>query len=214
MRHKRSHGGGDAVGVQLGLIITPMLDMAFQILAFFIMTYHPSALEAHVPGSLVPPEEFAKKNKNADPAAPAEDKLSIPEEDLDPELQTAITIRANSVPADVKNDLGVILRKKGSLNQIFLQTSLETDKQLIAEIKDDAGVEAAIKSLDAKLREFVPKRDEADKKKKETVKTNIKLAADGEMKQQYIMMLYDTCKKAGYSNIHFVPPPVLNSKLK
>src|SRR5947199_10561747 len=45
-----------SVGVQLGLIITPMLDMSFQILAFFIMTYHPSALEEHLAGSLAAQE--------------------------------------------------------------------------------------------------------------------------------------------------------------
>ena len=30
------------------LPITPMLDMAFQLLTFFIMTYRPSALEGHM----------------------------------------------------------------------------------------------------------------------------------------------------------------------
>ena len=59
---KRTHNkGGGAQGINLSLIITPMLDMSFQLLAFFIMTYHPSALEGHIPGSLVPPEDFAKK---------------------------------------------------------------------------------------------------------------------------------------------------------
>ena len=56
MRHKRKRGGGEASGVQMGLIITPMLDMSFQLMAFFIMTYHPSAFEGHVNGNLVPPE--------------------------------------------------------------------------------------------------------------------------------------------------------------
>jgi biopolymer transport protein ExbD len=47
--------GTRATGVNLGLIITPMLDMSFQILAFFIMTYHPSALEGHLAGTLASP---------------------------------------------------------------------------------------------------------------------------------------------------------------
>ena len=63
MKHRKKDPGSQ--GVQLGLIITPMLDMSFQILAFFIMTYNPSALEGHIPGSLVPPENYAKKS--ADP---------------------------------------------------------------------------------------------------------------------------------------------------
>ena len=53
-QHKRHNDPGVA-GVNLGLIITPMLDMSFQILAFFIMTYHPSALEGNIDGKLLPP---------------------------------------------------------------------------------------------------------------------------------------------------------------
>ncbi len=55
MRRRREEPVG---GVNLGAIVTPFLDMSFQILAFFIMTYHPSAFEAHDPGSLVPPDQF------------------------------------------------------------------------------------------------------------------------------------------------------------
>ena len=44
------------MGVNLGIIITPMLDMAFQVLAFFIMTYHPSALEGYFDIKMLPPE--------------------------------------------------------------------------------------------------------------------------------------------------------------
>ena len=68
MRHKRKIEGSP--GVQLSLIITPMLDMSFQILAFFIMTYHPAALEGHIPGNLTPPENPATKSK--DPVLPSD----------------------------------------------------------------------------------------------------------------------------------------------
>ena len=54
--------------VDLGIIITPMLDMAFQLLAFFVMTYHQSALEGHIDGNLLPPAKVAVK----DPAKPLE----------------------------------------------------------------------------------------------------------------------------------------------
>ena len=42
------------LGVNLGLIITPMLDMAFQLMAFFIMTYPPSPRESVIDGALLP----------------------------------------------------------------------------------------------------------------------------------------------------------------
>jgi hypothetical protein len=63
----KKNAGIGATGVNLGLIITPMLDMSFQILAFFIMTYHPSALEGHLAGSLAPPHV---ENGRGDPDVP------------------------------------------------------------------------------------------------------------------------------------------------
>ena len=44
MSHKPDLGG-NSLGVNLGLIITPMLDMAFQLMAFFIMTFQPLSEE-------------------------------------------------------------------------------------------------------------------------------------------------------------------------
>lgn len=38
--------------IDVDLPITPMLDLAFQVLLFFILTYHPSALEGQVEMSL------------------------------------------------------------------------------------------------------------------------------------------------------------------
>src|SRR5437660_1202894 len=87
----------DWVFLNLGLIITPMLDMSFQILAFFIMTYHPSALEGHIPGSLVPPDNFAKTSKDNKTEITPDQPLSVPEEDLLPELQEAITVKAKAI---------------------------------------------------------------------------------------------------------------------
>ncbi|HZZ81345.1 MAG TPA: biopolymer transporter ExbD [Gemmataceae bacterium] len=188
-KHKPPPG---AAGVQLSLIITPMLDMSFQILAFFIMTYHPSALEGHIPGSLVPPDNFAKKSKDKSEPLPAEAPISISEEDLLPELQEAITIKVKSIS---KGD------DKGKPEQIFLKTSLETDPRLIADI-GQVGYEKGLNILSGELKGM-----------KGANKANLKIAADGDLRQQYVMEIYDTGKKAGFDKIHFVPPPVLNSKL-
>src|SRR5580704_15976345 len=95
MRHQRRNAvKGSIGGVNLGLIITPMLDMSFQILSFFIMTYHPSALEGHIAGSLAPPTDFAKKA----PENKVEQIIeqSVPEEMILPELQDALTIMVSS----------------------------------------------------------------------------------------------------------------------
>ena len=49
MSHQRGRGVSKAAaGLSLGLIITPMLDMSFQLLAFFIMTFKPAPTEGHI----------------------------------------------------------------------------------------------------------------------------------------------------------------------
>src|SRR5437588_11087172 len=96
MRHKRGHGDAGGGGVQLGLIITPMLDMSFQLMAFFIMTYHPSALEGHIDGNLLPPSLVANKAKNAVPMP-----MDLPAVDEEPQLQDALLV---VVKADDKSD--------------------------------------------------------------------------------------------------------------
>src|SRR6516162_7620348 len=113
----RRHQPHGVSGVNLVLIITPMLDMSFQILAFFIMTYHPSALEAHIPGSLTPPENPATKSK--DPSVPADPPDSVPEELLMPELDSAITVQVKAV---LKDQEEAMKRKVGSPGQIFVRS--------------------------------------------------------------------------------------------
>jgi biopolymer transport protein ExbD len=194
MGHKRKPPESPA-GVQLSLIITPMLDMSFQILAFFIMTYNPAALEGHIPGSLVPPDNFAKKSKDNNPLPADAPPLSIPEDELLPELQEAITVKVKAIK---QGD------DKGKPEQIFIKTTLETDPRLIADISQ-VGFAQGLKDLTAELKGMLGKGT--------TNKANLKIAADGELRQQYVMEVYDTAKKAGFDKLHFVPPPVLNTKL-
>ena len=67
MNQQRRNLTADTGGVDLAIIITPMLDMAFQLLAFFIMTYHPPAREAAIDGTLKPAAQAATgKGTNAD----------------------------------------------------------------------------------------------------------------------------------------------------
>jgi hypothetical protein len=70
MAHRRVHEEEDP-GINLGSVITPMLDMSFQLLAFFIMIYHPSALEVPIDDRLLPKrpplEEVKRKADGAEP---------------------------------------------------------------------------------------------------------------------------------------------------
>ncbi len=169
MTHKRKKlQGSSSQGVQLGLIITPMLDMSFQLLAFFIMTYHPSALEGHIPGSLVPPEDFAKKSKDNNPT-PQENPLSVPEEELLPELQESITVKIKSVAKG--QEQGTLV--EGSPAQIFLKTPQEAEPQLIADptqIFTKDPVKDAMVMLDSKLKDMIAKgateKDESEDRRR------------------------------------------------
>ncbi len=63
------------------LPITPMLDLAFQVLLFFILTYHPSDLEGQVEMSLPDlAQAKAAKPENVKPNSSATGALELPAE--------------------------------------------------------------------------------------------------------------------------------------
>jgi biopolymer transport protein ExbD len=180
MRKHKDVGPG---GVNLGLIITPMLDMSFQILSFFIMTYHPSALEGHIPGSLAPPAKVASTSKENN----VEDVLSVPEDMM--VLEDALTVVVKVDGADPGKPGKVLLQRKTSpapeeLEDASRATWKVTRATLAKELKR-LNVEGAVE------------------------KSNIKIAADGDLMQQYVMEVYDVCKQSGFPKIHFVPPPLV-----
>ncbi len=176
-------------GINLGLIITPMLDMSFQILAFFIMTYNPSALEGHIPASFVPP------------SAPG------PGNDLEIELlEEAALIPANVIQVKIKSTARgqeVGNRLEGYPSQIHIKQPADADHVLLTDV--DASFDAALRKLETRLKVLFTQEAGA--------KTDLKIDADGELRQQYVMQVYDTCKKAGFDKVHLVAP-ILNAKLR
>jgi biopolymer transport protein ExbD len=174
MRDK--HRGRGAFGVNLSLIITPMLDMSFQILAFFVMTYHPSALEAQISGSLAMP----------DPAGP---RAKLPPGFVPP------------VPGleDIGDAVSVVVKvgDAGKPQKILLKRLAEPTPRQIAGA--EVNWQQAKRDLERELRGL--------RKDMEGDVASIRIEADGELIQQYVMEVYDVCKTAGYGKIAFVPPP-------
>src|SRR5260221_10265183 len=74
------------------IFITPMLDMAFQLLTFFVFTYHPSQLEVQFPVSLAAADPGGDKK-------PPPDKKPSPREATLPPPSITVVARA----ADTKN---------------------------------------------------------------------------------------------------------------
>lgn len=181
-RHSHAEGAG---GVALGMIITPMLDMSFQILSFFIMTYHPSALEGHINGNLVPPTKTAVKGKEN---VQVMDTL-LP--DSDPDLEDTLQVIIKSVKkGEVERN-----RKDGEPTAIFVKRKEDSDKGVVADSDED--LEISLRKLKDRLKAALAGGG---------MKGNIRLDCEGDLKHQYVMRVYDVCKQAGFQNVSFVAP--------
>ncbi len=187
----RRHTPHLAGGVNLGLIVTPMLDMSFQILSFFIMTYHPSALEGHIAGSLAPPKIIAQKSKDNNQVDII--PQSVNPDDILPEIQEAPTVIVK------------VGGEPGAPSKIYLQRDkAQTDAAEVADASTSNWKQAK-QDLARELKRV---------KKEATDQSNIKMEADGDLQQKYVLEVYDICKQSGFPKIHFVPPPQLRKTEK
>lgn len=85
----RSRGQGDA-GSKVALPITPMLDMTFQLLFFFIMNFNPADMEGEMDMALpVDAEKQAKKQEEVK-------KDSKADKDPAPEFQSDLTVKVRT----------------------------------------------------------------------------------------------------------------------
>jgi biopolymer transport protein ExbD len=188
--HKKKDTG--EMGVNLGIIITPMLDMAFQVLAFFIMTYHPSALEGHFDVKMLPPEKVASKGK--------EDTSKDPPTDTPPELTDVLLVSVKAVGKGQSEGT----RTEGDPSRIELKKPEDTNPEIISDLNTDNSYDEGLKKLSAELKKFLEDPSHT--------KANIKIAPDPELKQKYTLALYDACKLSGFQNIQFVAPAVERKK--
>jgi biopolymer transport protein ExbD len=167
--HKK---GDDGPGVDLP--ITPMLDMAFQLLTFFIFTYHPSELEGQMEMNMPGAGQYkAQKQEDVNP-----ETMSDPDVDA----QAKVTVRVKTQHSD---------ESQGAINFPIEIEGLS---------KDSA---TTIKDLEAKLLKM--KGD--DKKSEAGGSDRVNIEADNKLKWACVVEVMDACKRAGYSNVGFAPPP-------
>jgi biopolymer transport protein ExbD len=111
--------------------ITPMLDMAFQLLTFFIMTYHPAPAEGQFSMNLLPASPQAKLDAPAaDTSAPA-----------DPNVPAALRTMKTTLHAAPSGALGRVTvgevevqgmdQLRAKLKEILADKSLPFDQALI-----------------------------------------------------------------------------------
>jgi biopolymer transport protein ExbD len=170
----------DIMDVEINKVITPMLDMAFQIFAFFIVIYHPSQLEGQLLLSL--PDAAQAKAAKPEEAAPDQ---SIPGA---LELPAEITVVVRTKRPDGSQD--------GSITQISVQERLGTKDV----IKQDAGSKD-VPNLDA-LRKYLQ-----SVRSGLSNQNDIKIEAESGLRYEYVMQVMDMCTRAGFKNVGFAPPP-------
>ena len=169
-----------SVDVEINKVITPMLDMAFQIFAFFIVTYHPSQLEGQMLLNL-PDAALAKaaKPEEARPDQSMTGQLELPAE---------ISVIAKTKRPDGSQD--------GSISQISVQERLGTKEV----IKQDPSTKE-VPDLDA-LRKYLQSIRGGL-----TNQDDIKIEAESGLRYEYVMQIMDMCTRAGFKNVGFAPPP-------
>jgi biopolymer transport protein ExbD len=185
---KRRNVAVASTGVALGLIITPMLDMSFQILSFFIMTYHPSALEGHVSGTLALPK--------GSPSGSKKDPILLPPLS-EPDIEANLQVIVKAVPKGGTNERE---RVDGQPTQIYVKADEDAAPNLVAD--DGEAVDVSMRKLSERLKRSVSGG----------LRGNIRLDCQGDLKHQYVMRIYDVCKAAGFDNVAFAAPAVEREK--
>lgn len=171
---RKNRGGSDDVEVEIP--VTPMLDMAFQLLTFFIFTYHPSELEGQMAMQLPGGGTYkAQKQEDVNP-----ESMSDPDVDA----QSKITLRVKTQHSE---DAGAI------------QFPIEIEGLS----KDSA---TSLKDLEAKL---VAMRgaEKSGEKMEGGGADSVKIEGEKRLKWQFVVEIMDACKRAGYHNVGFAPPP-------
>ncbi len=167
-------------GPEPTLPITPMLDMAFQLLAFFILTYHPSDLEGQM--QLALPSDDAKAAAKPEDVKPD----SKSEKDLALEIPSDLTV--------------VVKTQNDGVNNGIISALTVEDRSGPTTIRP----EGAEPSLSALTRYLKSVRANVENK------SAIKLQGDSKLKWDNVVQVMDACRKAGFDNISFAPPPDFN----
>jgi biopolymer transport protein ExbD len=181
--------------VDLGIIITPMLDMAFQLLAFFIMTYKPSLYERHIDGNLLPALEQAASGQNA----PNKDEKNI---EIDPKQFITVKVQTPGIDQqEIRRDKkgSTLVIKHGEPSRIWVKRIQSPAEEIVCEVEDLLNVKEGVDKLTKEL---------LRQKESDPVggKMAVNLVADGDLRIEYVILVNDACRRAGYTSVNFIAP--------
>src|SRR5262245_58331109 len=188
--------------VEVALPITPMLDMAFQLLFFFVVNFNPADLEGRLDLNL--PSEVVRVGdpkggppKAADPAA-----LEFP-------ADLTVTVRA------IQGEGG----RKGSISSIFVRNAAGKETPIRPPDRLDEQDLAYLGKMKGKLSEpeFEAFQGEypllkglrlhlAEAGRGVANRENIKVQGVNDLRVRSMMRVMDACRQAGFGKISFVTP--------
>jgi biopolymer transport protein ExbD len=122
--------------VEADLPITPMLDMSFQLLAFFIMTFHPAPTEAQIAMSLPPPDAGGSIGAIPDPSADKPTKYIVRVIASDTGTIQSMSIREDASAIAEGKDLGANIETYFKELQAKVQEHKDQPVKLTLEIDD------------------------------------------------------------------------------
>jgi len=177
--------------VIVALPIVPMLDLSFQILFFFIITFNPSRAEGRMSMNLPASGEAKAKDLNT------VDLSAVPDRELDVPSDYVVLVRSYD------DSFTLSIRNAEKVDELGSARGLAqmSPKERKAEI--DKLLEKLRETLGTRLKE--KKERDGDK-----ATDNVKIEANSKTKYDVLVSVMDACIRAGYSQVGFAPPPDLN----
>jgi biopolymer transport protein ExbD len=167
---------------EVTLPITPMLDMAFQLMFFFLATFNPSSVkEGQMDLSLPQKSDTAAKSaENINPTSEAH------KEEIEDKAIVTISLKGYK---DTRN--------RGQISYLTINTDNANDEEL-------KGTDDERKKL---LRDRLDKAKPAETEGKDGKKKvpTVRMAAESDVRWSEVMRMMDICYKAGYQ-VSFAKP--------
>ena len=163
------------------LPITPMLDMTFQLLFFFIVSFNPADLEGAVEMAL--PSDKDKAAHNAKDVSPT----AKPDQGIPP-FPSDLTVKVRT-QMDGTND--------GDISAVSVR-ALEGKEDTITPPNKQENVLVTLRKYLKEKREGLAQKE------------GIKIQGDGKLKVSSMIRVMDACREAGFLNISFVQPDDFN----
>lgn len=175
------------VPTEVTLPITPMLDMTFQLMFFFLATFNPSSVkEGQMTLSL--PAKSDAAAKSPDQVKPTSEAHK---EEIEDKAIVTINLRGYKDPLN-----------RGLISYLTVNSDNANDEEL------KGTPEEREKALKERLERVKPVDDGKEKDPEKKKVPTVRMAAESDVRWSQVMKMMDICYKAGYQ-VSFIKPPDL-----